>query len=608
MKDLMSDINRDYAVAMNYASVDRFMIKILWWHFGFVALMAFTNSYLRLSDWFRSPFSWRVLGAGEALAAVLVGFAAAAVPTLARGKLGNHYAWRVVVSVALTTYSYLFVFMSGGSIEMHFHFFMVMALITVYSDWRLGWIVLVLTALHHGILNYVAPTWVYFYGRNDLAVLAHALPVTATAIFTSLLCINNRRSVVMHQASRQELEREIEDRVRAQEAMAKAKAEAEQANQAKSEFLSRTSHELRTPLNGILGFAQLLEMEPLEPQEQESVAYILRAGRHLLQLIDEVLDIARIETGRLAMSPEPILVQAAVQEALDLIRPLTVEMNVALDLETRSSPDLYIQADGQRIKQVLLNLLSNAVKYNRKGGTVTLRYAETGEGRLRIEVSDTGPGIPPDKMERLFTPFDRLGAEQRGIEGSGLGLSLSKRLVDVMGGTLGVESRVGRGSIFWMEFPAAAGPLRRLDGVNGIPPEPPVDADRILAVLYIEDNVSNVKLVERILRRRPAIRLRTAAEGQRGIELAREHRPDLILLDLHLPDIPGHNVLRHLQGDPATRDIPVIVISADATPSQLKRLREAGSAGYLTKPIDIREFLELLDHTLDRRPNKAMVG
>src|ERR1700736_519498 len=205
--DLVSDINHDYAVAMNYGTVDRFMIKILWWHLGFAALMAFANSYLRLSAWLPSPFSWRVLDTDEALTAVLVAVAAVVIPTLVRDTLANHYIWRIIVSAALTTYSYLFVFMSGGSIEMHFHFFMVMALITVYSDWRLGWFVLVLTALHHGILNYVAPTWVYFYGRNDVAVVAHALPVAATAIFTSLLCINNRRSVAMAQAARQGLER-----------------------------------------------------------------------------------------------------------------------------------------------------------------------------------------------------------------------------------------------------------------------------------------------------------------------------------------------------------------------------------------------------------------
>lgn len=193
--NLLTDINRDYADALNYATVDRFLVKILWWHLGFVVLMALANSYFRLSEHFPSPFSWRVLSGWEAIVATLVGIAAAAIPTLVRGKLDNHYVWRIVVSVALTVYSYLFVFMSGGSIEMHFHFFMVMALLIVYSDWRLGWVVLVLTAAHHGILNYVAPHWVYFYGRNDLSVIAHALPVTTTAIFTSLLCINNRRSV-----------------------------------------------------------------------------------------------------------------------------------------------------------------------------------------------------------------------------------------------------------------------------------------------------------------------------------------------------------------------------------------------------------------------------
>ena len=581
--DLVSDINRDYAVAMNYGTVDRFMIKILWWHLGFAALMAFANSYLRLSVWLPSPFSWRVLGADEALAAVLIAFAAAVIPTLVRDKLANHYAWRIIVSAALTTYSYLFVFMSGGSIEMHFHFFMVMALITVYSDWRLGWFVLVLTALHHGILNYVAPTWVYFYGRNDVAVVAHALPVSATAIFTSLLCVNNRRSVAMHQAARQGLER---------------------ANQAKSEFLSRTSHELRTPLNAILGFAQLLEMEPLNSQQQDSIAHILGAGRHLLQLINEVLDIARIETGRLSMSPEPVLVQDAVREALDLIGPFATEMNVAVDLETHGAPDRYVQADSQRVKQVLLNLLSNAVKYNRGGGAVTIRYAENPEGRLRIEISDTGPGIPPDKMERLFTPFDRLGAEQTGIEGSGLGLSLSKRLVDAMGGTLGVESRVGRGSTFWIEFPTVAGSVGQHDR-DGIPSGPSAGTASAHTVLYIEDNASNIELVERILQHRSSTQLRAATEGRRGIELAREHRPDVILLDLHLPDILGYDVLQRLKGDRATRDIPVIVISADATPSQIQRLLAAGSVGYLTKPIDVAEFLKLLDHTLDRALDPA---
>jgi CheY-like chemotaxis protein len=281
-------------------------------------------------------------------------------------------------------------------------------------------------------------------------------------------------------------------------------------------------------------------------------------------------------------------------------------MNVTLDLETRGAPDRYIQADGQRVKQILLNLLSNAVKYNRKGGTVTLRYAENPKGRLRIEVSDTGSGISPDKMERLFTPFDRLGAEQTDIEGSGLGLSLSKRLVDAMGGTLGVESRVGRGSTFWIELPTVAGPLEHLER-QAIPPASAAGTAWAHTVLYVEDNASNIELVARILQHRSSTRLRTATEGRPGIELARELRPDVILLDLNLPDIQGYDVLRRLKGDRSTQDIPVIVISADATPGQIQRLLAAGSVGYLTKPIDVGEFLKLLDHTLDRALDNAKV-
>src|SRR5437660_8649196 len=269
--DLVTDINRDYGAAMNYGAIDRYLARILWWHMGIVALMAVANSYLRMALYAPSPFSWRLLGGWEAAVATLLGIAAAAVPALVRGKIENHYVWRIVVSVAFTTYSYLLVFLSGGSIEMHFHFFMVLALLTVYNDWRLGWIVLVLTALHHGILNYVAPSWVYYYGRNDLSVIAHAIPVAATAIFTSLLCTNNRRSVVIQQTLRQELERE---------------------------FLSRMSHELRTPLSAILGLAQALS-----PKENESAGHILKEGRHLLKLIDEVLGLAHSGAGRLAVSP-----------------------------------------------------------------------------------------------------------------------------------------------------------------------------------------------------------------------------------------------------------------------------------------------------------------
>ncbi len=594
--DFVTDINRDYAAAMNYNAIDRFLVKVLWWHFGFTVLMAFTNSYLRLSQHFPSPFSWRLLSGQEALVAVLIGFIAAAFPTLVRGRLDNHYAWRVIISVAFIVYSYLFVFMSGGSIEMHFHFFMVLALVTVYSDWRLGWIILVLTAAHHGILNYVAPHWVYFYGRNDLSVIAHGLPVAATAIFTSIICYNQRHSVAILEATQQRLERGIQDRNM-------ARMEAERANQAKNEFLSRMSHELRTPLNAILGFGQLLEMDHLPPEHQESVKYILKAGRHLLMLVDEVLDIARIEAGRLAMSPEPVRMNEALQEALDLVAPMAAAQNVRFNSDPGRTCHWHVLADRQRLQQVFLNLLSNAVKYNHEGGLVTLSCEQTASGQLRIKVTDTGPGIPPDKVERLFTPFDRLGAEGTEVQGSGLGLSLSRHLIEAMGGTLGVDSIPGQGSTFWVELPIVESPVERVEngGEHAPAPAEPDTARKARVILYIEDNLSNLRLIQHLLIHRPEVTVLPAMQGRMGLQLAREHRPNLILLDLHLPDIPGSEVLRRLRELPETREIPVAVISADVTPSQIDHLRAAGAWQYLTKPLDVKKFLALLDEVLTDR-------
>jgi len=382
--------------------------------------------------------------------------------------------------------------------------------------------------------------------------------------------------------------------------MSGAKDEAEKANRAKNEFLSRMSHELRTPLNAILGFGQLLEMDHLSPEQHEGVEQILRGGRHLLGLIDEVLDIAKIEAGRLALSPEPVRISEELREALDLIEPVATARNVLINGDRHETCQRHVLADRQRLKQVLLNLLSNAVKYNRTGGSVTLSCAETGTGRLRVKVIDTGPGIPADKMDRLFTPFDRLGAEQSEVEGTGLGLSLSKRLAEAMGGTLGIESTPGVGSTFWLELAIVESPLERFENarepITAPTAGPPGAPARV--VLYIEDNFSNLKLIERLLTRRPEIRLIPAVQGRLGVQLAREHRPDLILLDLQLPDISGHDVLRHLREAPETRDIRIIVISADATPGQIDRLIAAGAWRYLTKPLDVKKCLALLDEAL----------
>jgi CheY-like chemotaxis protein len=369
------------------------------------------------------------------------------------------------------------------------------------------------------------------------------------------------------------------------------------------------SHELRTPLNAILGFGQLLEMDHLSGEQQESVEHILRSGRHLLGLIDEVLDIARIESGNLALSLEPVRISDELQDALDLVQPIAAARNIRLDSDRRELCHRHAAADRMRLKQVFLNLLSNAVKYNRPGGAVILSCEETGNGRVRVKVTDTGPGIPADKMTRLFTPFDRLGAEQSEVEGAGLGLSLSKRLVEAMGGTLGVESAPGRGSTFWVELAIAESPLERLEQADERVQAPvSTDAPRAArAVLYIEDNLSNLRLIERLLVRRPEVRLIPAMQGRLGLQLAREHRPDLILLDLQLPDLSGSEVLRRLREAPETRDTPVVVISADATPGQIDRVLAAGAWRYLTKPLDVKKCLSLLDEAL-ARPEAGRAG
>ncbi|HEV8616732.1 MAG TPA: ATP-binding protein [Methylomirabilota bacterium] len=379
----------------------------------------------------------------------------------------------------------------------------------------------------------------------------------------------------------EELEQRVEERT----------AAANRANQAKSEFLSRMSHELRTPLNSVIGFGQLLEMGQLDDGQRESVERILVAGRHLLGLINEVLEISRIEAGVLRLSLEPVPVADTLRSAIDLVKPLAAQRRIEL---RGNLPDvsLHVMADHQRLQQVLLNLLSNAVKYNREGGLVTVTCAETAVERLQIHVTDTGRGIGADDIARLFTPFERFGAENSEVEGTGLGLTLSKRLLEAMGGTMQVESQVDVGSTFTLDLALA-------EAVDAIPMavEPPsaVAPGSGGLVLYIEDNLSNFRLVERVLERRPRMRLLPAIQGRLGLDLAREHQPDLILLDLHLPDLPGEEVLRRLLAEPRTREIPVVVVSADATPGQIERLRAAGARDYLTKPLDVRQLLTVID-------------
>jgi signal transduction histidine kinase/ActR/RegA family two-component response regulator len=389
---------------------------------------------------------------------------------------------------------------------------------------------------------------------------------------------------------------EVTESVRAAKELRAAKEEADRANQAKSEYLSRMSHELRTPLNAILGFAQLLELEDLADEQRENLHFILNAARHLLALINEVLDIAAIEAGRLPLSLEPVAVADVVAETVSLIRPLADQHQVLL-VSPPVSCQVHVMGDRQRLKQILLNLLSNAVKYNRQGGRVELACGPADGDRMRVAVRDTGPGIAPDAMGQLFVPFERLGSEQTGVEGAGLGLPLSKRLAEAMGGTLEVSSTAGQGSTFWVELPQAEGPVERAERQQEleVPAEAEAEPAAPLTVLYIEDNLSNLQLVERVLSRRPGVRLISAMRPQLGLELAAEHDPDLILLDLHLPDMPGQEVFRRLQAEPRTANVPVVVLSADARPTLINELLSQGIRAFLTKPLDVKELLELLN-------------
>jgi PAS domain S-box-containing protein len=396
--------------------------------------------------------------------------------------------------------------------------------------------------------------------------------------------------------------RDVTERRRADEQLRAARETAEAASNAKSKFLSRMSHELRTPLNAILGFGQLMELEASAPSEIENADQILKAGRHLLSLINEVLDITGIEAGHLHISAEEVRVSEVVDEVVSLITPLTSMHAVHLNVDRAAIGMNYVRADRQRLKQVLLNLVANAVKYNRAEGSVFIRFEEAAEGHARVVVEDSGIGIAPSKMSRLFTPFDRLGAETMGVEGTGLGLALSKGLAEAMGGTLGARSMPNVGSAFWIELPCAESPLSRLTDEHKLPVvAAPADPARRHTVLYVEDNLSNLTLVQRILAPRGDISLIPAMQGGLALDLARVHKPELILLDLHLPDIHGEEVLRQLRQAPDCRDIPVIVLSADATPGQVERLIAAGAHAYITKPLDVRPFVDTLDRVLNAR-------
>ena len=396
-----------------------------------------------------------------------------------------------------------------------------------------------------------------------------------------------------HNSVRKQVELELNDAVMV----------ADQANLAKSEFLSNMSHELRTPLNAILGFAQLIdggEPPPTAPQKR-SLDEILKAGWYLLDLINEILDLTLIESGKLSLSIEPISLTDVLLESQAMIAPQAQQRGIEVIFPPQTVP-YQIHADRTRVKQVLINLLSNAVKYNRSGGTVTVDCRNSGLERVRISITDTGDGLTSVQMGQLFQPFNRLGQGARGGEGTGIGLVVCKRLVELMGGVIGVRSTVGRGSVFWVELnlATAAHHLGRTERIElaAIPLNTVHSHAHTRTLLYVEDNPANLLLVEELIARRPDIRLLSARDGHRGVAIAREVLPDVILMDINLPGISGIEALRALARDPTTAGIPVVALSANAGLHDIAKGLEAGFFRYLTKPIKVAEFMNTLDAAL----------
>ena len=479
---------------------------------------------------------------------------------------------------------------------------------------RLGW-----WWVGYSILNLVAATVMAMAGVGGVPYSPLLLRLfTVCYVIVSLLVYSYERVIERREAeilmANERLQEEVEEKERAQQAQEISRAEAEEANRAKSDFLSRMSHELRTPLNSIIGFSQILLTEtqnPLDPSQSRSVEEILTGGRHLLTLINEVLDLSRIEQGRITMNLEPADPGVQLIETLTAMRPLAEARGISFQDQTAGFVLPKIMADPHLLKQILLNLLSNAVKYNRHNGFVRVEASLPKEGFLRLSVTDSGHGIPPEKQALIFEPFQRLGEEAGEVEGTGIGLTISKKLTEMMSGTIGFTSSPGLGSCFFFDLPLAEGSaVTELAPRKTVPkqapqkqaPEPPAEKVAVGGViLHIEDDAANRTLVRHILGRKPGLRLIETASGREGLDLANHHRPDLILLDMHLPDMHGSDVFSELYSHPETHGIPVIVVSASAMPHDVERIRKAGVAAYLTKPLEVKLLLETVDTFLKRK-------
>ena len=389
----------------------------------------------------------------------------------------------------------------------------------------------------------------------------------------------------------------VVERMRYEAALLLARETAEVASAAKTQFLSRMSHELRTPLTAVLGYTELLSLAALPQQERGYLAAIEKGGNHLLALINDVLDVSRLERGDLRLSVEPVDVTAIALETAGLMAPLASSYEVTLRTDLTATNLHVALGDNQALRQVMLNLVANGIKYNRKGGEVVIRVVDSRDGRVGVEVADNGNGIAAADLASIFTPFERLGAA-RTVEGTGLGLGISRQLVDAMHGTLEVRSTVGVGTTLSIVLAASERPPQ----LSPVEQLPAVKEASSCTVLYIEDNLVNIELMQSFFTRlRPGVTLVSSMLGELALDLAREHTPHLILLDVNLPDVDGDEVLRRLRADERTRSIPVVIVSADAIPSGIDRFLEAGASGYITKPIAVARLLEFVDRATAAR-------